>query len=181
LSHFIRFVRIPALAVRQHIRPLPPLDVLGEDLLRLRVWPNDTDLYLHMNNARYLSIMDFARFHFLARTRLLNHVVRSRWRLLVGAVWVTYRRSLPLFSAFTLSTRLICWDDRWFYIEHTFTGREGEAAIGWIKGLLRDAHGNVGPQTVIDGVAPGTLSPPIPEAIAAWNELTREKLQTGNS
>jgi acyl-CoA thioesterase FadM len=179
LSHLISFVRIPALAVRQHLRPLPPLGVLDEDQLQMRVWPNDIDLNLHLNNARYLSLMDYGRTHLLARTRLLEHIIHSRWQPLVGAVWITYRRSLPLFSSFQLASRLVCWDERWFYIEQTFTTRAGLAAVGWVKGILRDAKGNVEPQMVIEGVAPGVVSPPMPEAIAAWNELTREKLAGG--
>jgi acyl-CoA thioesterase FadM len=179
LSHLISFVRIPALAVRQHLRPLPPLGVLDEDTVRMRVWPNDIDLNLHLNNARFLSLMDYGRTHLLARNRLLEHIIRSRWMPLVGAAWVTYRRSLPLFSTFRLSSRMVCWDERWFYIEQTFTGRAGLVAVGWVKGILRNAHGNVQPQGVIEGVAPGLLSPPMPDAIAAWNELTREKLAGG--
>ena len=80
MSHFISFVRIPALALRQHIQPLAPMGVLDEDLLRLRVLHNDIDLNMHMNNARYLNLMDYARTHLLARTRLLNHILRSRWQ-----------------------------------------------------------------------------------------------------
>lgn len=179
MSHFISFVRIPALAIRQHFQPLPALGVLEEDRLRLRVWPNDIDLNLHLNNARYLSIMDYGRTHLLARTRLLDHIIRSRWMPLVGAVWVTYRRSLPLFSAFWLTCRLVCWDERWFYIEQTFAGREGLAAVGWVKGMLRDTTGSVEPQMAIETVAPGIVSPVMPAAIAAWNELTREKLAGG--
>lgn len=181
MSHFISFVRIPALAIRQHLRPLTPLGVLDEDRLHMRVLPNDIDINLHMNNARYLNIMDYGRTHLLARTRLLEHIIHSRWRPLVGAAWLTYRRSLPLFSAFSLTSRLVCWDDRWFYIEQTFTGREGLAAVGWVKGILRDAKGSVDPQKVIEGVAPGVVSPPMPPAIATWNELTREKLQANGS
>ncbi|MGO8757207.1 MAG: thioesterase family protein [Terracidiphilus sp.] len=177
MSRFISFVRIPALAIRQSVRPLPLLGVLDEDTLRMRVWPNDIDLNLHMNNARYLSIMDYARTHYLARTRLLEHIIRSRWQPLVGAAWLTYRRSLPLFSVFTLTSRMICWDEKWFYIEQTFSRRGEVAAVGWIKGILRDAQASVEPQRVIENVAPGVVSPPMPDAIAAWNELTREKLQ----
>lgn len=179
MSHFISFVRIPALAVRQYVRPLPALGVLDEDLLRLRVLPNDIDLNLHMNNARYLSIMDYGRTHLLARTRLLEHIVRLRWQPLVGAVWITYRRSLPLFSVYELTSRLVCWDDRWFYIEQTFTGRKGLAAVGWVKGALRDADGCVNPQRVIDRADAGLKSPPLPDSIETWNELTREKLGSG--
>jgi len=179
LSHVISFVRIPALAIRQHIRPLPVLGVLEEDCLRMRVWPNDIDLNLHMNNARYLSCMDYGRVHLLARTRLLNHVIRSRWTPLVGAVWVTYRRSLALLARFTLTSRLVCWDERWFYIEQTFTSGEALAAVGWVKGALRGPEGIVDPQTILEHIEPGIASPPIPDAIASWNELTREKLGTG--
>jgi acyl-CoA thioesterase FadM len=181
LSHFISFVRIPALAIRQHFRPLAPIGVLDEDTLAMRVWPNDIDINLHLNNARYLNVMDFGRMHLLARTQILNHVIRSRWTPLVGAVWMTYRRSLPLFSRFTLASRLVCWDERWFYIEQTFIGSEGLAAVGWVKGLLRGPGGNLDPQKVIETVSPGAVSPPIPEAIATWNNLTREKLQAGSS
>jgi acyl-CoA thioesterase FadM len=179
LSHFISFVRIPALAIRQHLLPLRPMGVLEEDRLRMHVWPNDIDFNLHLNNARYLNIMDYARMHLLARTRLLEHVVRSRWMPVVGAVWITYRRSLPVFSAFVLTSRLVCWDDRWFYFEQTFTGRDGLAAVGWVKGALRLKQGAVEPQKVIERVASGAQSPPIPEAISTWNELTREKLSGG--
>jgi acyl-CoA thioesterase FadM len=177
LSHFISFVRIPALAIRQHVKPLAPLGILDEDRLEMRVWPNDIDFNLHLNNARYLSIMDFGRMHLLARTRILEHVIRSRWTPLVGAVWMTYRRSLPLFARFTLISRMVCWDERWFYIEQTFAGSNGLAAMGWVKGLLRSPEGNLDPQKVIDAVSPGAVSPAMPEAIATWNELTREKLQ----
>jgi hypothetical protein len=41
---------------------------------------------------------------------------------------------------------------------------------------LRDKRGTVAPQVAIERVAPGLVSPPIPEAIGTWNELTREKL-----
>ena len=179
MSHIISFIRIPALAIRQHLWPLAPLGVLDEDVLRMHVWPNDIDLNLHLNNARYLNIMDYARTHLLARTGLLERVVRARYKPMVGAVWITYRRSLPVFSAYTLTSRLVCWDERWFYIEQTFTQRDGLAAVGWVKGILRDAQGTVAPQKVIEGVAPGAVSPPMPESIATWNELTREKLAGG--
>lgn len=176
MSHFISFVRIPALAVRQHLLPLSTLGVLEEDRIGMHVWPQDIDFNLHMNNARYLSVMDYARMHLLARSRLLEHVIRSRWQPVVGAVWMTYRRSLPLFSAFTISSRLVCWDDRWFYIEQRFSGRAGLAALGWVKGMLRDVRGSVNPQDALERVQPGVVSPPMPDAIAQWNELTRDKL-----
>ena len=157
--------------------PLPRLGVLKEDRLRMRVWPNDIDFNLHLNNARYLNLMDYGRTHLLARTGLLRPVLRARYAAMVGAVWMTYRRSLPVFSRFELTSRLVCWDARWFYIEQTFVGRDGLAAVGWVKGVLRGKQGIVAPQKLIEEVAPGVLSPAMPEAIAEWNELTRHCMQ----
>lgn len=177
MSHYTRFVRIPALALRQYLRPLPRIGILDKDRLHMRVWPNDIDFNLHMNNACYLSAMDYGRMHLLARTGFLNLLLRNRWEAVVGAVWMTYRRSLPLFARYTLASRLVCWDGRWFYIEQAFTTTAGHAAIGWVKGALRAASRTLDPREVIERIALGAQSPPIPDAIAAWNDLTREKLQ----
>ena len=180
MSHYINFIRIPALAIGAHLRPLPKLGLLETDCQRMRVWPSAIDVNLHMNNARYLDMMDYGRVHLLARTGILRTVVRARWMAVVGATWVTYRRSLPVFARFTLDTRLVCWDERWFYMEQVFTGEQGLAAVGWVKGTLRGPDGIVMPQKVLAEIEPGIVSPPIPDAITTWNEITREKLNTGN-
>ncbi len=88
---------------------------------------------------------------------------------------------MPLMARFTVTSRLVCWDERWFYIEQVFAMQGSLVAVGWVKGLLRDRRGNLDPQDVIDRVAQGTVSPPMPESMATWNELTREKLQVERS
>jgi len=177
MSHYTSFVRIPFLVLRQMVAPLPRIGALDTDVLRMRVWPADIDFNLHLNNARYLSSMDYGRVHFLARSGVLGPVLKERWAPVVGAVWITYRRSLELGARYELATRLVGWDSRWFYMEQVFTGDEGLAAVGWVKGALRDRNGVVAPQRVLDMVEPGIETPELPEAIATLNELTREKLQ----
>lgn len=177
MAHINSFVRIPLLVVRQQVRPLPRIAVLEEDRVRMRVWPNDIDFNLHLNNSRFLSCMDYGRIHWLAAAGILKLVVRERWTPLVGSVLITYRRSLPLFARFTLATRTLCWDDRWVYMEQTFTSTAGLAAVAWVKGLFRKQGENIAPQSIVDHLQPGILSPPMPEAMAAWNAITRDKLQ----
>jgi acyl-CoA thioesterase FadM len=181
MSHLNSFIRIPALAIRQRIRPLPRIGVLDESVLRLRVWPNDIDFNLHLNNARYLSYMDYGRMHLVASVGILDIALRERWMPLVGSVEITYRRSLNLFAGFTLTTRTLCWDEKWFYMEQIFRAgnerpHENLAAIAWVKGLFRAPSGNVPPQTMVDRLQPGLASPPLAEALEAWNAFTREKL-----
>ncbi len=183
MSHYNSFVRIPALAIRQKIRPLHRIGVFDEDVLRLRVWPQDIDFNLHLNNARYLSFMDYGRIHLCAATGILTPVLRERWIPLVGSLSITYRRSLGLFAAFTLTTRTLCWDEKWVYMEQVFRStvspsQEGLVAIAWVKGLFRATDGNVPPQRIVDLIAPGTVSPSVPESLEHWNSLTKEKLQS---
>jgi len=183
MAHFNSFVRIPFLVLRQAISPLPPIGTFEADVLKMRVWPNDIDFNFHLNNARHLSVMDYGRIHLLARGGVLKGIIKARWVPVVGAVWITYRRSLPLWARFELSTRMVGWDNRWFYMEQVFTGDEGTVAVGWVKGALRGSAksgktGAVPPQQVMDLVKPGVASPELPEAIHILNGLTREKLQT---
>ncbi|MBT9331774.1 thioesterase family protein [Paracidobacterium acidisoli] len=183
MSHFNSFVRIPALALRQRIRPLPRIGVLDEDCLAMRVRPLDIDFNLHLNNARYLSLMDYGRMHLIAAIGALDPALRARWMPLVGSIFITYRRSLNLFAPFTLASRILCWDEKWFYMEQVFrtpttpgSDTDGLAAIAWVKGLFRAKTGNVAPQQIVHLVAPGLASPLMPESLAQWNTLTREKL-----
>jgi acyl-CoA thioesterase FadM len=178
MSHFTSFLRIPFLVLRQMVWPLPRLGAQDEDVLELRVWPTGVDFNLHLNNARYLSEMDYARVHLLARGGVLKPILKARWAPVVGAVWITYRRSLPLWAKYKLATRLVGWDHRWFYMEQTFTSAEGLVAVGWVKGALLDKGGAVRPQLVMDLVQPGIVSPELPESIQTLNDLTREKLQS---
>jgi acyl-CoA thioesterase FadM len=178
MSHINSFLRIPALALRERVRPLPRIGVFDEDVLRMRVWPQDIDFNLHLNNARYLSAMDYGRVHLMAALGVLTPAISNRWQPLVGSISITYRRSLGLFAGFTLSSRVLCWDEKWMYMEQVFRSGEGLAAIAWVKGLFRGAEGNISPQRVVDVVAPGLVSPPLSESMEQWNAMSREKLSS---
>jgi acyl-CoA thioesterase FadM len=177
MAHYNSFIRIPLLIARNAIAPLPPLQPLATDTISLRVWPNDIDFNLHLNNARYLSVMDYGRIRLLARAGLLKPVIKARFAPVVGSVWITYRRSLPLWTRYRLATRLACWDERWFYMEQIFSSREGLVAAGWVKGALLKNSAIVPPQQIMEMAHPGIQTPPIPEALLTFNALTRDKLQ----
>ncbi len=176
MAHINSFVRIPLLAVRQHIRPLPRIGVLDVDRIHMRVWPNDIDFNFHLNNSRYLSCMDYGRIHMLAVNGILTHAVQERWIPLVGSVDVTYRRSLDLFATFELRSRALCWDEKWFYMEQSFHSKSGLAAVAWVKALFRNKQGNIPPQAIVDLVAPELSSPHVSESLAQWNEITKQRL-----
>jgi acyl-CoA thioesterase FadM len=164
------------LALRHKIRPLSRIDLTAEDRVCMRVWPNDIDLNFHLNNSRFLTCMDYARMHQVTATGIFDVVLRHRWIPLVGSVYITYRRPLPLFTKFEIATRTVSWDDRWFYKEQFFSFSGGLAAVAWVKGTFYDGKSTVPPQEIIDEIELGHLSPPLPEGMKIWNDLTRENL-----
>ena len=80
-----------------------PLRLLDESRLRLLVLPTDLDTNLHMNNGRYLSIMDRGRMDYVMRVGLLRIVIRNRWMPLVGWMPENTRRCMNV--AFCLWTK----------------------------------------------------------------------------
>lgn len=145
----------------------PPIGVLDESAIRLRVWPHDLDLNLHVNNARYLALMDLGRWDLLARMGLLRHVMRRRWHPLIGAAAIRFRRSLLPFQAFELCTRFLGWNAKYFFIEQRFVRAGEDVATGWIKGLFRSKEGNVSPADTLAPLGTPPPSPEVPEHVRA--------------
>ena len=81
----------------------------------------DVDLvFKHMNNARYLRELDFARFHYYDRSGIFGAVVKQGGGAVQGASTIRYRRAIPIFTPYKITTKLIYWEDKHFYLEHQF-------------------------------------------------------------
>ena len=59
--------------------------LLDSGRIAYRVWPNDCDMNLHLNNGRYLTFMDLGRVHLLAQTGLLGKLLQNRWAPVLSA------------------------------------------------------------------------------------------------
>jgi len=148
----------------------PRIGLLDESEVGFRVLPGDLDVNVHMNNGRYLALMDLGRFDLLIRGGLFGPAVRLRWRPLLGSAIVRYRRSLRPFQRFQLRSRLICWDDRWFVFEQRFESRGQLYAVALARGLFRDRTGNLPPAQVLAAAGITQPSPPPPDYVTRWFE-----------
>ncbi len=135
------------------------LHPLSESVLHLKVWPIDLDLNLHMNNGRFLSVMDLGRVDLLLRTGLGLEVLKHRWQPLVGGGCIRYKYSLSIFRSYRLRTRVIGWDEKWLFIEQRFEYRRRTVAVGLVKAMFRGAEGNISPMHVMK-VAQVNIDPP---------------------
>ncbi|MBK1671704.1 MULTISPECIES: thioesterase family protein [Ectothiorhodospira] len=161
------YFRLLLLMITMRFRPrLGPLD---ESVLRMRVLPNDLDLNRHMNNARFLLLMDLGRVDLMFRSGMGRLVVQEKWMPVIASSMMRWRRSLMPFERFELRTRVLYWDDKWFYMEQRFVRQGRTVAIGLVKGLIRCKGGHVAPERVFAkslGFTPET--PPRPTAIEDW-------------
>ena len=122
--------------------------------LNLRVLPNDLDLNLHMNNGRYLSLCDLSRVDMFVRTGLFRSMRKRKWMPLIAEHTMTYRKPLGLLQRFELLLEVTHWDEKFFYMNHTFMVGELLVASGTSKGCLyAKGAGVVPPERVIAAVA----------------------------
>lgn len=153
---------------------------LGESVVRFRVWPNDLDTNLHMNNGRYLTIMDLGRLDLMFRTGLGRVIVKQRWRPMVGTAVIRFRRGLSPFERYVLKTRIVSWDDKWFWLEQRFERNNDVVAVGAIKGLFRDSRGNV-PTARVLSLLGVTDTPTTPDWIIAWQRADADAIRPKSS
>lgn len=160
-------------------RRLQPLD---ESRLAMMVWPTDLDPNLHMNNGRYLTVMDLGRVDLMVRIGLARTALKRKWMPVVAAVQVRYRRSLAPFERYTLTTRLLGWDGKWFFLEQRFIRRDGSvAALGWVKAAIRKPGGTVDADELQQAMGLALTPVPLQPDLARWIELTNESARVADA
>lgn len=152
-------------------------DIATGSELVFRVLPNDLDANFHMNNGRYLTLMDLGRLDLVSRTGLLKVMSKRKCIPVLSAVKIRYRLPLGLFQKYRLTTRVVCWDDKWVFMEQRFIIASGNrknttAAIALLKGGFYDRKNKctVPTQDLIDIVGIDQTSPPFPETIISWQK-----------
>jgi acyl-CoA thioesterase FadM len=148
-------------------------DVLAASVLSMRVMPNDLDVYLHVNNGRYLSLMDLGRLHLMMVTGLLKRIQERKWAPLLGSIKVHYLRSLKVFDKFKQTTQVIYWDEKWIFVEQKIFKDEQLCVVALMRMLFISKEGKIAPQAVLDLFSTPPSRPSIPERVALWMEAEK--------
>ena len=147
------------------------VDALNETSLGFRVWPTDVDVLMHMNNGRYLTLMDLGRADAIIRSGV-HAVLQGRdWYPVVASETIRFRESLPMFARFEIRTRTLGWDDKSFFLRQLFLLHGRVIAIGLVRvRFLKRSGGTLPAVEVAQAILPGVLSPVLPEYVARWRE-----------
>lgn len=141
----------------------PRVELFDPVTLSFRALPSDCDANLHVNNARYLRLMDLGRFALVARIGLGRAMMERRWGAVVGAVEIEFLKEVPLFAAFDLSTRIVGWDEKWVFMEQRFELAGKLAAVGRVQGVFRAKNRTVPTAEVLAEIGPWSRSPQLPQ------------------
>ncbi|MCF8043675.1 MAG: thioesterase family protein [Desulfarculaceae bacterium] len=153
----------------------PPLKLGDTSRINLRVWPGDLDLYLHMNNGRYLSLMDLGRLDLIIRVGMLRMMRRQGWRPLLAAATTRFWRSLKPFNRFAMETKVVWWDEKWIYLEQEMIHQGHVAAHGMMKMVIKSPQGTVPPPMAARALGMDSLPVPVPPpGLADWIHWEQE-------
>jgi len=149
-------------------RPKVSIDQVSS--VTFRVWPTDLDIYNHMNNGVFLTLMDLGRYDQGLRTGFWQQWKKKGWFPIVVNSTISYRKALLPWQKFSIETKVIGWDDVAYYMEQRFV-RDGEIyARAIMRGrFLKRSWGTLTPKEVMDGSGgwPGEQLV-LPDWVAKW-------------
>ncbi len=131
--------------ILKHLLQRPAQNLFDECETFFRVNPFDLDINFHMNNGRYLALMDLGRLDLMLKAGVFWKLFSRQYFPVVVSESIYFKRSLEPFDLFSIKTKIDSWDEKDFFIHQTFS-RKGEiVAIGYIKGrfLRRGFKGSV--------------------------------------
>ncbi|AZD35191.1 hypothetical protein C4K22_2448 [Pseudomonas chlororaphis subsp. aurantiaca] len=146
-----------------------PVEGLATTVVRMRVWPLDLDLNLHVTNGRYFTLADLGRMDFVLRSGAYRVALRHRAVPIVGDVWGKFRRELKLFEAFEVHSRILGWDEKWSFMEHRFVSKGRVTGVVVMRGLFRSTKGTIAPGEFVHELGL-ELSPELPQWLKDWSQ-----------
>jgi acyl-CoA thioesterase FadM len=165
-------LRTAKVAAAAFVRPrLGPLD---RSVVTMRVWPNDLDTNVHLNNGRYLTLMDLGRMDLAIRMGVVGVIRRKRWFPVLGSAAIRFRRPLHPFERFALISRIVGWDDKWLYMEHRMESGRHLAAIAVVKALFRGREGSVPSAELVRVLGHDGPSPELPSYLRDWQQMEQD-------
>ncbi|XP_046994136.1 protein THEM6-like [Schistocerca americana] len=143
-------------------------------------------LLFHMNNARYLRELDFARVDFYERTGLYRKIRQKGGAVVQGACTIRYRRFVRPFSRFKITSKVIYWDTKSVFMEHRFITPKDDFVRAIV--ICQQRVINCNAEDIISELLGakdeevGSRKPPLPLEVAKWiesNEISSANLRNG--
>jgi acyl-CoA thioesterase FadM len=172
MSFLLRLIKIALIALFT-----PRRGLLEPSVIRLRVWPNDLDLNVHMNNGRYLSLMDLGRVDVMFHSGAFALWFKRGWQPLVAWSCCRHFKPLRLFQRFEIRTRILGWDEKWIYFEQRFASGGTLYALAAVKALMAGNERLISTEELFGATGHEPRpSPALPEWVLTWLAAERQAI-----
>ena len=112
--------------------------------------------------------MELGRRDYSLRVGFVDLMRKNKWGIAVGGASIRYRRRIPFLQKFTLTTSMLCHDQRWFYfLQETHIG-EKICSSALIKAGVTSKDGLVAAAEVAAAMGNDEWGEEIPHWVQAW-------------
>ena len=145
--------------------------VFGPCRTKFRVLPTDLDVLLHMNNGKYLSLMDLGRVDMMIRSGFFKKINANGWYPVVAEQTIQYLRSLQPFQSFEIVTKVIGMDDKALLVSQDFESKGKIYARAVVRArFLKKSGGKVLTQELLDLAQEEPDFSKSPDWVQRWND-----------
>ena len=134
------------------------------DSISMMVLPQDIDPFMELNNGRYVTLLDLGRYGYGSRVNINKFLKKQKWSLTITGTYNEYRYRLRLFQRFVLKTKIIGYDEKWFYFFQKIerNGKTHMASV--VKYAFTSKNGIVKPKEVVEAMG----EPYDPKQLPPW-------------
>lgn len=162
---WIRMIGVGASALKQS-----RIDLFEPTRISLRVWPDDIDANLHVNNGRYFALADLGRITWFVRAGVLSRARRFRALPVISDAVAKFRRELKLLQPFQIETRLLGWEQRCIFLEHRFLVDEHVSGVVGVRCVFKSGRRTIYPSELLGGLSARNSSPVLPAWLSQFSD-----------
>jgi len=153
----------------------PTHDLFDRVSLKRRATLFDLDDTWRMSNASYLKFMTRGRLEHTIASGLLKQMLAQQCRIIVANSEITYIKSFALHQEFYLRTRLLGWDEKYFYYDQRFDTEDTLHTHALLRCVPKHESTLLTPRVFLEMAGFNRLSPALPEYIDSWKVMLKDK------
>lgn len=160
---------------QRQARRMGPLQPFAQHVVTTRVMPWDIDPFWELNNGRTLTLYDLGRLALYTRLGLEARLAGHGLRPTIAGTVVRYRQRIRLFDRLVMPSRVMGWDARFFYLDHSLW-RDGVCCNHSVVRMAFTSGRGIAPTAeIVRIIGWPKVSPPLPAWIEAWSEAEAQR------
>lgn len=157
----------------------PKLDITKEWRADYRVWPTEAEMSV-VENARYGYLLVLERFRFVFCTVMWKICMKRGWTAVMGAQIYKVKRPLHRWQKFTIITKPLSWDDKWFYFEQRIESSGKLVCSAVVSCIFIAKDRKIPTSEILNLIGVHASSPVLSDAVVKFIEASKS-LESNNS